>query len=125
MREIKFRAWEKNLKGIIPVHSIDFITGTINTMSAWRFISEVELMQFTGLFDKNSKEVYEGDIVMHEEGLNIIVYKNAAFVAEIITSYDGQSNDSYYAHELENACTVVGNIYENPELLKEAKQCLL
>lgn len=63
MREIKFRAWEKNLKEIIPVHSIDFEKKMINTESAWRFFNEIELMQYTGLKDKNGKEIYEGDIL--------------------------------------------------------------
>ncbi|SDM17947.1 YopX family protein [Bacillus sp. OK048] len=63
MREIKFRAWEKNLKEIIPVHNIDFEKKMINTESAWRFFNEIDLMQYTGLKDKNGKEIYEGDIV--------------------------------------------------------------
>lgn len=46
MREIKFRAWEKNTKQVIPVLNIDFEKKMINTESAWRFFTEVELMQW-------------------------------------------------------------------------------
>lgn len=67
MREIKFRAWEKDLKEIIPVDDINFQRRQVNTQHVWRFFEEVELMQFTGLKDKNGKEIYEGDIVTSEE----------------------------------------------------------
>lgn len=57
MREIKFRAWEKNLEEMIPVYDINFKKRMINTDSPWRFFDEIELMQYTGLKDKNSKEI--------------------------------------------------------------------
>ena len=51
MREIKFRAWLKETKEMIPVYQIDFNNGIINSESAWRMESEYILEQFTGLHD--------------------------------------------------------------------------
>ena len=86
MREIKFRAWLKETKEMIPVYQIDFNNGIINSESAWRTESEYILEQFTGLHDSTTwkelteqerkdwtmkghmpsewrgREVYEGDI---------------------------------------------------------------
>jgi len=76
IREIKFRAFIKNLKWMVPVEMIDFSSRTVEVdlsdgngdTSEYGF-DEIELMQFTGLKDKNgSKEVYEGDIVSAYNG---------------------------------------------------------
>ena len=83
-REIKFRAWEKNLKEMIPVGEIDFNSLMINQSTTWRFIDEVELMQFTGLRDKNSVEIYEGDILSTDldRPYLIVEFRNGAFMFE-------------------------------------------
>ena len=63
MKQVKFRAWEKSSKEMIEVYDIDFAGGIINFNTAWRGLEEVELMQYTGLKDKNGKERYFDDIV--------------------------------------------------------------
>lgn len=128
MREIKFRAWEKSTKQMIPVYNIDFDTNMINTRSAWRMFTELELMQYTGLTDKNGKEIYEGDILTLWRSLSVsgeprgeyytplpVVYEPlwCQFVAE-----DKDSKENYRIWQDFDAFEVIGNIYENPELLE-------
>ena len=70
MREIKFRAYIHDIKKIYPVAMIDWQENGVyvryledgNTRPLMR-LSDIDLMQFTGLHDKNGKEIYEGDIV--------------------------------------------------------------
>jgi uncharacterized phage protein (TIGR01671 family) len=120
--ELKFRAWEKSLKEMIPIHSIDFQTKMINTRSAWRWLHEVELMQYTGLHDKNGKEIYEGDIVefnifsdLPRRCRDVVAYSNGCFKVEKRTELLCTRLAPHFDLE------IIGNIYDNPELLKEAK----
>jgi len=129
MREIKFRVWDKGLKQMIylsepEVVNDDFsaIVFKLRDYFASAFSSDkmedLELMQYTGLKDKNGREIYEGDIVtMIDEFRRIPVLgvvrwdkKNCAFVL----------SESYSSHLLNETIEVLGNIYENPELLREA-----
>ena len=99
MREIKFRAWDKSKKKIVDVVMIDFSKN----------ISMVELMQFTGLYDKNGKEIYEGDIVETPFGIGRVFDRLGCWFVET------QKELGYFAScDLE----VIGNLYENPELLE-------
>lgn len=114
MREINFRAWEKTLKEIIPVNNIDFQARQINVNSAWRTFDEVVIMQFTGLKDKNGNEIYEGDIAKTSLGTIFVVEwdeDNCRFLGftreELIVYVDRRP-----------LVEVIGNIHQNPELLK-------
>jgi uncharacterized phage protein (TIGR01671 family) len=124
MREIKFRAWEKNLKEIIPVHFIDFANRMINAKSAWRLFDEIELMQYTGLKDKNGKEIYEGDIVKNLRDKTFEIFWSEEELAWCDKGKwrDGRDNITLLA-DLNAVATieVIGNIYENPELLEVAE----
>ena len=123
-REIKFRAWDKKEKRMLPVDAVNFFNKSIVSNQArgehsggqFGFI-ESELMQYTGLKDKNGKEIYEGDIVSWFDDLGdhghpfVIKYNEAQFLLTI----PSEKLDGWYlgGKEIE----VIGNIYENPELL--------
>lgn len=114
-RIIKFRAWDWDAKKIIdnvPVfEGVAFENATTEDEidNCQRLISEVEnypLMQFTGLLDKNGKEIYEGDIVSSEGWNN-----------QVVEWKEGMQPYFQYYQDSEDM-EIIGNIYENPELLK-------
>lgn len=76
---------------------------------------KVHLMQYTGLKDKNGKEIYEGDVVKAEE---YVGFKN--LTAEVIYNRGRFSLNTGTIPEdlIPELCEIIGNIYENPELLK-------
>ena len=136
-REIKFRAWDKKRKKMIKVGEInfnqvgelDYIVSTNGDILGWDFI----LMQYTGLKDRNGKEIYEGDIVKcckdGKEFIGEIIWgKFAKFLVDLCNlKNDGGIYDfSHFIYdEVRNRIVnleVIGNIFENPELLKRSQK---
>lgn len=118
MRTIKFRAWNKNGKYFLPFEETnDYILDPDNGQiinQKWGTEVNCELMQFTGLLDKNGKGIYEGDILeIDNKTVGIIKWDEQAAGFYFTESQDGWSHEWF---ERENK--VIGNIYENPELLE-------
>lgn len=120
-REIKFRAWIKEVDEIREVEYINFWKKKISYPNKFckeyylnADFDEIELMQYTGLKDMKGKEIYEGDILFESfsEEYFKVVFENGSFRAEV-DEYSLDLED--YAH----ICEVVGNIYENPELMED------
>ena len=104
VREIKFRAWDKFRK--IMIYQIDRPLEFLKELSTWSYVPDI--MQYTGLKDKNGKEIYEGDIVYCNQcNKNSIVEwtsNSAMFDLHRPNVHDSYTVDSQL-HE------VVGNIY--------------
>ena len=125
MREIKFRAWDKLKKKVVEVAGVNFVEGIVmlwkNVGSVrstyYAELDSVELIEFTGLKDKNGTEIYEGDILSREAFLSWLVkWHDGGFVSENIT---GVYEKRHYPLT-QASCDqreVIGNIYENSELI--------
>ena len=132
IREIKFRAWDKKTKKMSENFNPfkDVTTSQDDAWVSWTSYGDYdkwdlgtdnkfEIMQFTGLKDKNEIEIYEGDIVKwssstkHDE-INTIGEVHYEGVVLCIGTGQRVSEHGHYPETLE----VIGNKYENPELLK-------
>lgn len=119
MREIKFRAWDEDGFMFTPT-KIDFSSDPPmiwnNNIFGALGSAVVALMQYTGLKDKNGKEIYESDIIKWENGgIYKVVFRRGRFMAI------SRGKNYLEVNELENyndhPCEILGNIYENPQLL--------
>ena len=130
MRDIKFRCWDTENKEMLEVQELDYEDSyngqpmIRTTMYSDYFDTEdMILMQYVGLKDKNGKEIYEGYIVSFNlksdsEGqpyiIGYIEYQTT-FSGYRIMSFEGSFALDYNIKDIE----VIGNIYDNPELLKK------
>ena len=133
MREIKFRAWDKRINKWRPLDKYERL--------AILESSDFDICQFTGLLDKNGKEIFEGDIVAkghwryglnpHNTKIGVVIYEPPFFCLDktfIPKPPDDGCNGCAMeiSEELtnpisnrgDNILEIIGNIYENPTLLK-------
>ena len=118
MRELKFRVWDTWDKNEGKMYYLD--------LNDWEsqaefveidFTSEPIFMQYTGLKDKNGKEIYEGYVIKTSkaEVYGIVEYRGCSFV---VHHYNPEFNQEIIPEASNIYYEVIGNIYENPELLK-------
>ena len=134
MREIKFRAWDSfNKRMVIDNESV--LRGLLFNVQSDGALDTLKFMQYTGLKDKNGREIYEGDIIYWEIDNGVGIESYAAIVQwsennekykgiykwivlyiedYLRGQFDALSTPASYNYELQ----VMGNIYENPELLE-------
>lgn len=121
MRPIKFRAWDGNkMSEDWHLHDIWCAAsgrGAPHPTLPYYNNPGTIIMQFTGLLDKNGKEVYEGDLIKDEHGTigQIIWEKTSTGFIASVRQVEGYNRDFGIYEGLHK---VIGNIYENPELVK-------
>lgn len=122
MREIKFMAWHKEKKILREVLEISFSGGYVILAGFGSFgeieapIRDVELMQYTGLKDKNGVEIYDGYIPRFSNGnLGEVIWSHLRAGFDVAFS---NAMPEELDHNLASRCEVVDNIYENKELLE-------
>ena len=127
MTEIKFRAWDKKRKRMFAVTTLNAsgaVSVFIDDDGLYLLPAEqVELMQYTGIKDKNGKEIYEGDIVENTyEYVGKVRYEVKWDCGRFIMTSKNPYNLVQIGMGIyPNSSKVIGNIHENPELLEGNK----
>ena len=121
MREIKFRAWDKVHKKMLEPSNVGDMMFSYGQNYDHIKSSDAFIMQYTGLKDKNGKEIYEGDLLLVDERRTVKVYWHDE-LAMYDTKFISDNLPSNFFNELRNLSwkhrtEIIGNIYENPELL--------
>ena len=120
-RPIKFRVWDKRKNKGIHTQNMLYHAQLHRFWQDFVDYSGYELMQYTGLTDKNGKEIYEGDIIIdtQKQKYKIIFDENHARYDLKVCGENKLSQTSYFTQICEKKhIEVIGNIFENPELLK-------
>lgn len=126
VREIKFRAWfggemhqeivivDPNWRGFgCPLNS-----GIADFQSHDDPESPMVLEQFTGLYDRNGAEIYEGDVVLHRNGEMFTIIYSEHVPWFVFREMDGQGHEYLPSIGDYDELEICGNIHENPELVK-------
>nr|DAF32489.1 MAG TPA: YopX protein [Caudoviricetes sp.] len=125
----KFRAFLIEAKTMHNILAIDFSRNMYclqigkATIGEWFWFREIELMQSTGLKDKNGEEIFEGDIVFDRWANGYTpVFQNGIYMAYNPKNLMQNDPSTQFNIIWKDGCEVIGNIYENPELLEQADE---
>lgn len=125
----KYRAWDKTDKEMYLVDEINFNRGEFESIgdgiTFMRMADEIELMQSIGLKDKNGQEIFEGDVVTNGWKRQVVTFGTQEVEEDFgsIRIYRGFNLylGGGYPNAIMSEFEVVGNIYENPDLLEVIK----
>ena len=128
----RYRAWMKSLKWMCDVTNISFDSKFVDicqqgdteryTEMSVEF-DEITLMQSTGLFDRNGKEIFEGDILDYRGRKALVRWHGsyASFIYRFVDELQNRNTEWKPLYLAYMKCEIIGNIYENPELLEDNK----
>ena len=125
MKEYKFRAWDSLAEKMYSW--TELLNQNLKNIFTIPEQCGYHLMQYTGLKDKNGKEIYEGDIIFIKGETKLLDIKGKVeysntFAQFIITNTGSVANETEPLGDYEEEnIEVIGNIYDNPELLEEGE----
>jgi uncharacterized phage protein (TIGR01671 family) len=124
MRDIKFRGWvgEKKIDNFCVGTNLFGVSATIcDVYDKWSHIELDCIEQFTGLLDSNGVEIYEGDIILSEHDGSVVVewsVRAAKFGVHVLRHHTYSIEKKTKLRAIPRDGIVIGNIHQNPELLK-------